>query len=188
VSASPNLNITAADEAFVGLQTTPEPYTDIPQQLKDLPNWVNWKLDKQHGKVPYNAKNGRKAKSNDPSTWATFDRAVAAAADGLNDYDGIGFMLHGTLLAGADLDGMLHAGVAEPFALEILKHLGNPYCETSPSGNGLHAFIECPVLPAGGRKLSKNKYGAEIYHGGEGGRYLTVTGARFSGDGIPKIG
>jgi primase-polymerase (primpol)-like protein len=165
-------------------------YQHVPQQLKDLPNWVCWKLEKRDGrltKVPYNATSGQKAKANTSSTWTTFNKAVAAAEDCLNDYEGIGFELHDTGLVGIDFDGAIHDGVVEPYVLEILKHLGDPYTEISPSGSGLHAFVECSTLPAGGRKLSKDHNGIEIYSGSEGGRYFTVTGNRFACDGIPKI-
>jgi len=173
-------------------------YNTVPYPLKDRPNWVVWKYETRDGKetkVPYDAKsNGDStyAKVNDAATWTTFDRAseVADVLSG-HDYSGVGFMLHGTCFVGFDFDGVIQDGKAEPFVLEILKHLGNPYCEITPSGNGLRAFVEYPIaLPAGKRKFSRNtngKYGAEIYSGAEGGRYLTVTGDRFSGNGIPKI-
>lgn len=173
-------------------------YSAVPYSLKDVPNWVVWKYETRDGKetkVPFDAKsNGDNAhaKVNDPSTWASFERA-AEVSDVLSghDYHGVGFVLHGTPFVGFDFDGVLQDEKAEPFVLDILEKLGNPYCEVTPSGNGLRAFVEYPVaLPAGKRKFSRNtegKYGCEIYSGAEGGRYLTVTGDKFSGNGIPKI-
>jgi hypothetical protein len=171
--------------------------TNIPQQLQDFPNWVTWKYETRDGKetkVPFDAKNGKFAKSNDASTWATFDDAAKAAEDVFSDhnYDGIGFMLHGTPLTGLDFDGVVKDGIVEPFVLDILAKLGDPYTEITPSGNGLRAFVTCGALPAGKRKFTdstKGKYGAEIYNGSEGGRYLTITGNKFSGNGngIPQV-
>jgi hypothetical protein len=173
-------------------------YNAVPCGLKDIPHWVVWKYENRDGKetkVPYDAKsNGDSdhAKVNDPSTWASFDRA-AEVADVLSghDYNGVGFVLHGTQFVGFDFDGVLQDGKAEPFVLDILEKLSNPYSETTPSGNGLRAFVEYPLaLPDGKRKFSRNtngKYGAEIYSGSEGGRYLTVTGEKFSGNGVPKM-
>jgi hypothetical protein len=174
-------------------------YNAVPYSLKDTPQWVVWKYETRDGKatkVPYDPKsNGDsiRAKVNDPSTWASFDRA-AEVADILSghDYKGVGFVLHGTHFVGFDFDSVISDGKPEPFVLDILEKLGNPYCEITPSGNGLRTFVEWPIaLPAGGRKFSRNtngeKYGAEIYSGTEGGRYLTVTGRKFSGNGIPKI-
>jgi putative DNA primase/helicase len=166
-------------------------YDAVPEILKDLPQWIVWKLERRNGKatkLPYDAKKaGVYAKSNDETTWATFDVALDTASNITNDYDGVGFMLHGTDLVGIDFDGVLHDGSPEPFVLEILRHLGDPYSEITPSGNGLRAFVQCKTLPTGQRKFSGNKYGAEIYSGSEGGRYLTVTGNQFSGTGVPKI-
>src|SRR5665213_650317 len=164
----------------------------IPQVLKDFPHWIVWKLEKRKGqttKVPYDAKNGGPAKSNDSSTWAAFDTALELASDELTKYDGIGFMLQGTDLVGIDFDGVVKDSIVEPYVLNILEQLGNPYSEITPSGNGIRAFVQCAALPKGQRKFpSGNHYGAEIYSGAEGGRYLTGTGRIcLGGDGIPAI-
>jgi hypothetical protein len=161
------------------------PYNAVPSQLKNLPNWVCWKSDK----IPYIAANGWKAKADDPSTWTTFKRALDAI-DILNgnDYAGIGFELGGTSICGIDFDNAItDKGVIDPYTLAILNLLGSPYTETSPSGRGLHAFVECDVLPEGGRKMSKGHDGIEIYHGREKGRYFTITGSQALGDGVPII-
>jgi putative DNA primase/helicase len=165
---------------------------NIPSELRALSNWVVWKYETRDGKetkIPYDAKTGRKAKANDSATWTTFEIAISTA-DVLsgNDYDGVGFELGGTDLAGVDFDSAINTdGTVDPYALAILASLGNPYTEMSPSGNGLHAFVECDALPKGARKLSKDHDGVEIYHGREAGRYLTVTGDKRGGEGVPKI-
>src|SRR6267154_3963786 len=90
---------------------------------------------------------------------------------------------------GHDFDGVVKDGAPESFVLGILETLGNPYCEITPSGNGLRAFVEATLQPGGKRRFTRSepdKYGAEIYSGSEGGRYLTVTGRKFSGSDIPK--
>lgn len=165
---------------------------DIPAILRQHPNWVVWKSVLKDGKttkIPFDAKTGAMAKSNDASTWTTFDQAVKTA-DALlgSEYSGVGFELHGTSIVGIDFDNAINGkGVVDPYVLEILGLLGNPYTESSPSGRGLHAFVECDALPEGGRKLSHDHVGIEIYHGREGGRYFTMTGERVLGDGVPKI-
>jgi len=164
----------------------------VPSLLKDISNWVGWKSIVREGKpekLPFDVKTSRMAKADDSSTWASFDQ-VLAATDILNgsDYDGPGFELGGTNIAGIDFDNAIGpVGKIDPYALAILELLGSPYTEISPSGKGLHAFVECDRLPDGGRKLSKGHDGIEIYHGKEGGRYFTITGERIQGDGIPKI-
>lgn len=166
--------------------------TNIPDILKQHPNWVCWRSvirDGKATKVPFNAQTGYGAKADDSATWTTFDNACKAADPLLgSDYDGVGFELGGTNLIGIDFDNAInHKGVIDPYALSILKLLNNPYVEISPSGKGLHAFIECNSLPEGKRKLSANHTGIEIYSGQEGGRYFTITGERVLGESIPKI-
>lgn len=168
-------------------------FAQVPEALKSIPNWIIWKCEKRNGKktkVPYDAKSPDQfAKSNDSNTWTTFENATAAVN---GRFDGIGFMLHGTNLVGIDFDGVVDDGVPEPYILNIISQLGNPYYEITPSGTGLRVFVECAALPLGNRKFNAkkkglDKYGAEIYSGHEGGRYLTVTGDKVDGEGIPKI-
>jgi hypothetical protein len=163
-------------------------FREVPQELKDLNNWVTWKIElrKQKSankptKPPYNPASGRYASSNDPSTWTSFEQAVSA----MSGYEGIGFMLSGTPFAGVDFDGCVKDGEVESYVLEILKMLGNPYCEYSPSGTGLHVFIKCDPLPKESKikftDSSREKYGIEFYHGSATNRYLTITGKKHSG-------
>lgn len=174
--------------------------TYVPQQLKNFRNFVVWKYEDRgkknpdgtpkFDKVPYDAKNPRRmAKSNDSSTWATFEKASAVANDPLSGFDGIGFMLQGTNFVGVDFDGVIDdAGTVDPYVLSIIAQLGNPYTEITPSGTGMRCFVECDKLPEGKRKFSDgNHYGVEIYIGTEGGRYLTVTGNKYGGEGVPKV-
>lgn len=172
---------------------------NLPAQLTSKPNFVVWKKEKRNGKstkVPYDAHfpaDRVLAKSNDPATWTSYEVAKKAADPlGDGDFDGIGFMLLGSNLTGIDFDGVVDDGTPEPYVLNIIKQIGVPYCEITPSGTGLRVFIEGSTLPPGNRKFSAkkkgvDKYGAEIYSGSEGGRYLTLTGDRLSGDGIPEI-
>ena len=169
---------------------------NIPSELQSETRWVVWKSEKRNGKwtkVPYDAKTHDFAKTNDSTTWTTFEQA-AKASEVLNDqnYDGVGFMLKDSDLTGIDFDGVVDDGVPEPYVLNIVSQIGNPYCEVTPSGTGLRVFVKGSALPPGNRKFSAKKkgvekYGAEIYSGREGGRYLTITGDRYSGEGVPAI-
>jgi primase-polymerase (primpol)-like protein len=162
---------------------------DIPEELRRLPNWVVWRLEKRvdtHGvvsktKVPYNARSGKYAKSNDPSTWSSFDEALAAFERG--GYDGPGFCLTSPYV-GIDLDGCHDpGGVIEPWAEEIIRELDS-YSELSPSGTGVRVIVKGD-LPDGGRQ---KEFGDRPHHGiglydAARGRYLTMTGERIGGNG-----
>jgi hypothetical protein len=62
-------------------------YPLFPTELKALSNWVVWRLETRSNgrkersstKIPYDAKNGRKAKSNDFKTWSSFEAAITLA-------------------------------------------------------------------------------------------------------------
>lgn len=156
-------------------------YTHIPQELKKLPQWVNFILtEKPNGngkmnKQPVNPRTGELAKSNDPATWATFDEAVA----NLDCSSGIGFMFadpdpeSGTAYFGVDLDGCeeaiwgWQAGETDNIVAEFVEGLAS-YAEYSVSGRGLHIICK-GVLPQGGnRRGNVEMYGR--------GRFFTMTG------------
>lgn len=175
-------------------------FDNIPARLKEIPHWLVWRDEKRNGKhtkVPYDAKAAPRdvfAKVNTPETWTDYTTAVRAADPFLGSkFDGIGFVLLQTDLVGIDFDGVLDDGVPEPYVLSIVHLLGNPYCEVTPSCTGLRVFVEYDKpLPPGNKFAAKKKgvekYGAEIYAGNGGGRYLTVTGDKFNGgEGIPRV-
>jgi putative DNA primase/helicase len=169
-------------------------YNHVPQPLKDLRNWVVWRYE-DHGKknpdgtpkldkIPYDAVTGKKAKSNDRSTWCDFDTAVNAAdIFSGNDYDGIGYELGGSLYTGFDFDGVIVEGKTEDYVTNILELFGSPYADISPSGTGVKTFVEGKLPEGFKHKVGEGHYGAEIYST----QYFTLTGQRHSGEGIPKL-
>ena len=66
-------------------------YDKIPYELKELDQWCCFKIEEvENGrktKRPYNPLTNNMAKSNDETTWVSFEDAV----NNLNGYDGIGF-------------------------------------------------------------------------------------------------
>jgi hypothetical protein len=153
----------------------------IPEGLKSIPHWVNWKweqrADRTTGelkwtKPPYQP-NGQLAESDNPETWITFELAVAAYEKG--NFSGIGFVLtKDDGFAGVDLDHCRdpETGVIEPWAMNVVQRL-NSYTEISPSGTGLRIFLRA-TLPPKDRKIGH----FECY---SSGRYLTVTGNHVDG-------
>lgn len=105
----------------------------IPAQMKAKNNWVP-----RTGKRPY-------GKSNDPSTWMSFDEAVRRGR-GL-----VCFALDGDGLIALDLDDCIdEGGKLHPNARKIID-LCQSYTEISLSGHGLHVF-GFAKLPFTGRK------------------------------------
>lgn len=151
-------------------------YESIPQELKNLPNWICWKAvpqprpdDPEHiGKIPINPRTGGKAQSNNPDTWTDFDTALKAS----EQHSGIGFMFGNSPFFGVDIDGI------EPDIREFLDggngivsefiHALRSYAELSPSGKGIHILCR-GELPQGAR----HRGNVEMY---DSGRFFTVTG------------
>lgn len=177
------------------MSTTPsKPFTlpvipeQIPPELRAVPQWVAWRWQlrsgrPQHGvslsyhepkwtKPPLDAKTGRLAKVDDPSTWATFDAALEFHRSHKEGTDGVGLVLTAELnLTAWDLDDAidLETGEVSPLALELIERLAS-YTERSPSGTGFRIFSR-GLFPGGGRKITALKL--EIY---SSGRYVTLTG------------
>ena len=157
-------------------------FDNIPQDLRDLPQWVLWKRETRKGKptkVPYSPY-GSLASSTDPTTWSPFQTAMQAHEKG--GYDGLGFVFVRELgLTAIDLDHCRDPVTCEidGWAKQIIERF-NSYTEVSPSGEGIHILVK-GSLPSGviGRKKElkgdgyRPKAGIEMY---SGGRYFTMTG------------
>ncbi len=144
-------------------------YNSIPESLRQLHQWVNYKLvwntDKnKYDKLPYNPVTGQAAKVNDITTWTDFTTATAAVQRG--SFDGIGIMLYGSL-CGIDIDHCIDSnGTPTPGAADIIETM-NSYTEYSISGTGIH------ILFIGSIPEKDHRNGAyEMY---SSGRYLTVS-------------
>lgn len=155
----------------------------IPIALRSLPQWLVWKGKK---KVPYQP-NGDEAKTNDPSTWCSFEDAVSTFERG--GYDGVGFVFSAECgFTGIDLDGCRNpdTGAWEEWAWDIIQQADGSYAEISPSGTGAKIFVRGKSpLPSGknkrlcdARKVSFKAPGIEIY---SKGKYFTVTGQMLEG-------
>ena len=163
-------------------------YQQVPLELKQLDRWVTWKRENRKGsltKIPYNARNQQyPASITNPKTWSSFNLACESVA---RDFDGIGFVLnndqatdlesHQDCIIGIDIDHVVGkpGGPIPQDVMEELKLL-NSYCEWSPSGTGVHAFVKGSI-PYNGRR--RGKYEAYSHN-----RYFTVTGNKI--DGFPS--
>lgn len=153
-------------------------FTNIPLELRQLPNWILWRLeypngqDKKPTKRPYQL-NGSPASVTQPQHWATFDECFNIYQMG--SYSGLGFVFTNTEYSGIDLDDakFLHTGEPNPnYQADLnrqikIAHEFDSYSELSPSGSGLHIIVKGKV-PDG-----KRTNFIELY---PSGRFFTMTG------------
>ncbi|MDQ7229970.1 phage/plasmid primase, P4 family [Staphylococcus haemolyticus] len=145
--------------------------SNIPDELKQLNNWCVWKFENRNGKrtkIPFNAATGEFAKSNDKSTWSSYETAINAEG-----VDGIGFFFEPPYL-GIDIDDIdddLHRFKQGDKLDNIVSEFNEAfksYTEVSPSGNGLHIIVKGKI--PGSRRRKGN---IEMY---DSGRFFTMTG------------
>ncbi len=155
---------------------TPQ-FENIPEELKQRPQWVLWKAVPRKDKIdkiPYNGKTGKKAMSNLPGTWSNFDLVRKIYENSNGTYGGIGFMLSkDDSFVGFDFDKCCDpkTGQIDPKIQEAIDLL-NSYSEVSPSGKGIHVFAKGSLPPQGRVNGS-----VEVY---ESGRFFTMTGHPLS--------
>ena len=131
--------------------------------MKRYSNWVCHK-----NKIPIDPKTGNNAKSNDSTTWGTYQQAKLFMEQNKN-ISGIGFMFSHSPYVGIDIDHCVDAqGIMSKLALDVIS-IFQSYTEFSPSGTGIHIICK-GKLPGAGRKNSN--LGLEMY---DAGRYFTVT-------------
>lgn len=154
-------------------------YRNIPEELKNMRQWVCYKATPRGNKVtkiPVNPISGNPIDSNREDNWLKLEEAIKYI--GTNVVTGIGFVFtEQDDYVGIDIDNCIDKdGQFNKVAEEVL-HIFNTkaYAEYSPSGKGIHVITK-------GRKLterSKNSlYGLEIY---DKKRYFTVTGNMIEG-------
>jgi hypothetical protein len=120
------------------------------EPLTELNRWVCWRWELRQNrdgeqewtKPPFQPCDLLCARSNDPSTWDTYDRAVRRWEDG--DVDGIGFMLADADIGAVDLDDCCQRDASrrrteiDLWARDLRAEANGAYCEVSVSGQGLH--------------------------------------------------
>lgn len=160
--------------------------------LKKQSVWICWQYetdkDGRPTKIPYNAKTGGKAMSNNRQSWSDYQTAFSAC----KRYDGMGFMFADGI-CGIDIDGADGHTKSNPLQNEILQLFEGTYIERSPSGSGFHILFRCDMsripkttdkdgkIKLDTRYYQKNKSNElECYFSGLTNRYFTYTGDRVS--------
>lgn len=136
---------------------------DAPAELRGLPAWIMWRLERYPGedkprKVPYwtngQKRHGHQGSPEDRARLVTFDAAKAAAAR--SGYDGVGFCpLPDWGITALDFDRCIDEMGRIP--AEIVDIVSNTYAEYSPSGTGIRAFVKGQL----GNHKSRNGAGAD---------------------------
>jgi putative DNA primase/helicase len=144
----------------------------IPQEFKDRPQWIVWKLEKRDAKltkVPYSPWTGECASTNELMTWSSFEVAFEVYEGG--GYQGVGFVFcSADPYVGIDLDNCRNPETGEVggWAQKVVDSFKDVVLlEASPSGRGVH------LITKGICTEGVNTKNVEIY--GQG-RYFTVTG------------
>jgi primase-polymerase (primpol)-like protein len=140
---------------------TPPNFDAVPSLLQAPANWTIWdylrRRDGRWGKPPLQV-DGRKARVNDASTWASFSQvrvAFETACRNGRPFDGISFILPHDRICGWDFDNVLDANlkVINQDVADIVDLLDN-YTELSPGRRGLRLFT-LGHLPPGPRKKAE---------------------------------
>lgn len=143
-------------------------------------------------RAPRRAATGAMAKTNDPGTWLTRQRAQRVAR-AFTDQPGVGIMLgtdhapEGMVRVGIDLDGCRDpkTGAVDAWAERII-HRFDTYAEPSPSGTGMHllCYFRAEAVEAVRAKgFMREQFGRTFSRGDHieialfvGSKFLTVTG------------
>ena len=132
----------------------------IPKELIALDCWVNYRCEldektNKNKKIPVDPHTGKSAKSNDSTTWGSYDMVLEAK----NQFgaSGIGFMFDkANGYVGIDIDDCYDPDKGEfnEVAKAILEHTPT-YAEFSPSGRGVHLYFK-GTKPNGASKNTEN--------------------------------
>lgn len=157
-------------------------YENIPIELRELNHWCVFKFMERNGritKVPLNAETGEFAKSNDETTWSSYDAALRGITE--LQADGLGFFFKKPYF-GIDIDDVRTEidryiqndtkDTDDNIVAEFIEIMES-YAEISPSGNGIHIIAKGTLPKSGSRKGNVEMYST--------GRFFTMTGNIIGG-------
>ena len=162
-------------------------YGHVPEEMKQFPHWVVATANK----LPINPASGYGAKSNDPSTWSSFDVCLSylkenygkevSIGNQMSSIEGLGFMFQKeTGLVGIDIDHCLDAnGNIVDERVKAILDANDAYAEVSKSCSGIH------IISRGQKNFSSNKMHLtdeivlEVY---DSARYFFITGNLLSAE------
>lgn len=155
---------------------------NVPATMKELPNWCAFSYyrdaDGEYKKKIWNCNAEGKswAKCNDPTTWTSFDKAIAFARE--NACDGLSFALSkDSGVFCIDLDDCKIDGKYTPLAWGVYNAAKNTYIERSVSGSGLHVFGRKAADVDFSALGNKNTDGTLEFY--DENRFMSMTGDLF---------
>jgi hypothetical protein len=140
----------------------------IPADLRAFAQWINADYDKR----PLNPRDGSLASPTDPTTWSTFDDALANVVHGNAPY--LGFVLAETdPFAIIDLDNKPEKPCPPELWAQYEQMVAafDSYAERSAGGRGYHLVVRAKVPGRGGTR--KDQFHIEMY---STARYMICTG------------
>lgn len=143
----------------------------IPKELTKLNQWAVALADK---KEPYDAKTLKLASVNDPTTWSSYEEALACINDPNNNMKYLSFVLsEDDGLVGIDIDaGFDEYGLLTEYACDVINSIGS-YTEYSKRKRGVHIFVKGKLPIKTGMFAYDKRYSGEIY---QSGKQLIMTG------------
>jgi putative DNA primase/helicase len=167
----------------------------LPLDLVEVDQWVSWKVgptrpDGKFEKIPC-GRDGTGSRWQKESQWMSFSEAVDEAMR--RGHAGVGLVLpaklaNGNYLVALDYDSVdltLRTGNPRLEEIEVIQdRLGNPYAEESPSHSGIRSFVQSSKLIE--QISSPNSLGGKDEIFCASGKWVTVTGWRLGGSGIPE--
>jgi len=158
-------------------------FDHVPTIIKSTPQWILWKMENGN-KIPKQV-SGANARTNDHSTFSTFEQALDALDDDDGSrFSGLAFVISDSdNFSGVDLDNCLDdEGNPKPWAAKIMAGLrGVAYGEISPSGDGVK-FLTYGKKAPGSRCVKQfggPKEQVEMY---DRTRFWAMTGNCIGGD------
>jgi putative DNA primase/helicase len=148
---------------------------NVPAELRDLNQWVGYfkkaEPDGTHvGKIMVSPNTLRHARSNEPSDWSSFAKALSFA-ESSRKMDGLAMVLTEGIVF-IDIDHSIDGnGVLSPLAKRLLSLFPDTYAERSCSGHGIHILAK-GKLPTDCMKRN-DEIGLEMY---DTKRFCCITG------------
>lgn len=151
----------------------------IPEELKQIRQWVCWDYVRKNGKwekVPINARTGAWAENNNPDTWSNFEDARAFLQQ--KHPAGVGYVFSDEdPHVGIDIDDCRDpdTGQLNDEAKTIIRELAS-YAEVSPSRTGVKIIVSSKSKSSLRTRLGVNKKKTGHYEIFLANVYFTLTG------------